>query len=307
MSGLTYPPNGLVMTVARPLPGLLVTAVLVVLLGWWLWPRPTPDPTEPVAVSAPPSPPPPSAQAPAPPVAATAIAAGPQHPVQAIEAPASDAKPLPKLDASDARLKEDLNSWLGRKKVQQFLLLDGFVRRVVVTVDNLAREHAPPALWPVQTTPGRLITFQREGREHISPDNASRYSALVQFIEVVDARQGVQLYVTLYPLFQQAYEELGYPKGYFNDRLVQVIDTLLATPVIEEPLEVSLVEVKGPYPAERPWTRYEFADERLQALAAGPKMLLRMGPVHQRRLRAKLLEIRVLLTRAPLPASAAGR
>ena len=38
------------------------------------------------------------------------------------------------------------------------------------------------------------------------------------------------VYERLYPLFQQAYEDLGYPGKYFNDRLVEVIDHLLQTP-----------------------------------------------------------------------------
>lgn len=286
------------MPASRLLTGLLLTVALIGTLGWWFWPRP-PQPVQPPApITAPPPQPAASAVVSAPPAPSSAVL----HPVQAIDAPASAvSKPLPKLDASDAFLKDELNGWLGRKKVQRFLQLDGFVRRVVATVDNLAREHTAPSQWPVQSSPGRLITLQSGEREFISPDNAQRYSALVQLIEMVDARPGVQLYVTLYPLFQQAYEELGYPQAYFNDRLIQVIDTLLATPVIEEPLEVTLVEVKGPIASEHPWTRYEFANDDLQQLAAGQKMLLRAGPVHHRRLRAKLLEIRALLTRAPLP------
>jgi len=286
------------MNKSRVVLGLLLAAVLAGALAWYFWPQPAPP--EPVPATMPVAPPAePIASAPLPPTPVEPVI---QHPVPAIETPeAPPAKPLPKLDASDARLKEDLVTWLGRKKVQQFLQLDTFVRRVVITVDNLGREHAAPSMWPVHTTPGRFTTLKQGEKEIVSPDNAQRYAALVQFIEVVDARQGVQLYVTLYPLFQQAYEELGYPKGYFNDRLVAVIDKLLATPVHEEPLEVSLVDVKGPIPSERPWLRYEFADEELQSLAAGQKMLLRSGPVNHRRLRAKLLEIRRLVTKAALP------
>lgn len=287
------------MNKSRVVLGLILTAVLVAVLGWYFWPQPTPPA---------PAPTPMPVTRPAEPIASEPLPSAPvepiiQHPVQAIETPAPQAKPLPKLDASDERLKEELVTWLGRKKVQQFLQLDTFVRRVVVTVDNLARDHAAPSMWPVRTTPGRFTTLKQGEKEIISPDNAQRYTALVQFIEVVDARQGVQLYATLYPLFQQAYEELGYPKGYFNDRLVAVIDKLLATPVQEAPLEVGLVDVKGPIPSERPWLRYEFADEELQALTAGQKMLLRTGPVNHRRLRAKLLEIRKLVTKAALPAA----
>jgi len=287
------------MNKSRVVLGLILTVVLAGVLAWYFWPQsppPAPAPT-PMPVAQPAGP---MTSEPLPPTPVEPII---QHPVPAIETPsATPSKPLPGLEASDERLKEELVTWLGRKKVQQFLQLDSFVRRVVVTVDNLGREHAAPSMWPVQTTPGRFTTLKQGDKEFISPDNAQRYNALVQFIEVVDARQGVQLYVTLYPLFQQAYQELGYPKGYFNDRLVAVIDKLLATPVHEAPLEVSLVDVKGPIPSERPWLRYEFADEALQSLTAGQKMLLRSGPVNHRRLRAKLLEIRRLVTKAPLPA-----
>lgn len=287
----------------------LVLLALVVLAGGAAWyfgqqpeppvpvpaPAPVVRPVEPAVVAPEPPPAPP---APVQPVI--------QHPVQAIDTPPpKEHKPLPALGASDPRLKAELENWLGRKKVQQFLLTDSFVRRVVATVDNLGHDHAAPSMWPVNIAPGRFTTLQRGEAEIISPDNAQRYNALVQFIEVVDARQGVQLYVSLYPLFQQAYAELGYPKGYFNDRLIAVIDLLLATPVHESPLEVSLVDVKGPIPSERPWLRYEFADEKLQHLAAGQKMLLRTGPVNHRRLRVKLVEIRRLLTKAALPPAAA--
>lgn len=278
--------------------GLVLAVVLVGALAWYFWPQPAPPA---------PAPTPMPVVRPAAPIASEPLPPAPvepviQHPIESVEPPApTPPKPLPKLDASDARLKDELVAWLGRKKVQQFLQLDGFVRRVVITVDNLGREHAAPSMWPLQTTPGRFTTLQQGEKEVMSPDNAQRYTPLVQFIEMVDARRGVQLYATLYPLFQQAYQELGYPKGYFNDRLVAVIDKLLATPVHDEPLELSLVDVKGPIPSERPWLRYEFADEELQSLAAGQKMLLRSGPVNHRRLRAKLLEIRRLVTKAALP------
>jgi hypothetical protein len=284
--------------------GVVLGLVLIAaVLAWHFWPQP--EPPAPVVATLPlPVAPPvePVASAPLPPAPVEPVI---QHPVQAIEVPEPRTeRPLPKLEASDPRLKDELGTWLGRKKVQQFLQLDHIVRRIVVTVDNLGRDHAAPSLWPVQTTPGRFTTLRQGETERISPDNAQRYNALVQFIEVVDARQGVQLYARLYPLFQQAYEELGYPKGYFNDRLVAVIDMLLTTPVHEGPLEVTLVDVKGPIRSEQPWTRYEFVDEDLEQLAAGQKMLLRTGAVNHRRLRSKLLQIRGLVTRAALPAAA---
>jgi hypothetical protein len=53
-----------------------------------------------------------------------------------------------------------------------------------------------------------------------------------------------------------------------------------------------MAEVKGPYAPQRPWVHYRFADPELESLAAGQKILLRMGPDNERRLKAKLRELR---------------
>lgn len=270
---------------------ILLLAVLgAAYYGWQRYAAPEPV-AEPVAEPAAP-PPAPLASAPAEPAI--------KYPLSAIEPPeAPPPQALPALAESDAYMQAALTELLGKKNVLTFLQLDGFVHRVVATVDNLAREHAPPMVWPVNPTPGRFSTRgQAASGETINPDNSQRYTPFVLFVEAVDTAQAVKLYVRLYPLFQQAYEELGFPKRYFNDRLVAVIDQLLAAPVQDGPVAVSLVDVKGPVPSERPWVRYEFTDPKLEALSAGQKMLIRMGPVNHRRLRAKLLEVRKLVTGA---------
>lgn len=205
---------------------------------------------------------------------------------------------LPGLGDSDPLVTEKLTELLGRKTVLTFLQLDGFARRVVATVDNLARSHAPPKVWPVNPTPERF-TVQRggDGVETIAPANSQRYAPVVQMIESVDTARAVGLYRSLYPLFQQAYEELGFPGKYFNDRLVQVLDHLIATPVPTGPLAVTLVEVKGEVPSLRPWVRYEYANPAYEALSAGQKILLRVGPDNQRRLQAKMKDIRQKVAR----------
>lgn len=115
----------------------------------------------------------------------------------------------------------------------------------------------------------------------------------MQLVESIDSEQLVSLYVRFYPLFQQAYEELGYPSAYFNDRLVEVIDHLLEAPDIQQP--VRLV---------RPRVLYQFADPQLEALSAGQKVLIRVGPDNAARLKAKLGELRaglVAMSSSPKP------
>jgi hypothetical protein len=91
--------------------------------------------------------------------------------------------------------------------------------------------------------------------------------------------------VRFYPLFQQAYHDLGYPSGYFNDRLIDVIDNLLATPQTAAP--ASLVQ---------PHVLYEFANPDLESLSAGQKIMLRMGSENASHVRTKLRELRRMLT-----------
>jgi hypothetical protein len=118
----------------------------------------------------------------------------------------------------------------------------------------------------------------------------------VQLIESVDLQQAAMLYARLYPQLQRAYEELGYPKQYFNDRLVEVIDQLLATPEPDGPLKLHLPAIAAPVKPERPWVLYEFDDPALQSLTAGQRVLLRMGPANERRVKARLIEFRRLVT-----------
>jgi len=271
----------------------IIAGALVALIagGVFLWRQQAATPAQaPVA-----TPPPPAEPAPAPVGSAEPTALEPEpaikYPVEAATAP-----PLAPTGLASA-----LTQLLGRKAIADFLQIDEFPRRFVATVDNLGRQHAPPMLWPVRPAPGRFTVAQADGAAVIGADNGARYTPLVLLAETVDARRAVDLYARMYPLLQQAYEELGFPKAYFNDRLVAVIDLLLATPDASYPIKLQLTEVKGPVSSERPWTRYEFADPALESLSAGQKILVRVGPVNQRRLKARLAEIRRELTRSPPP------
>lgn len=271
-------------------------ALLVLAAGAYYYFQPAPPP-----VAQAPVPAPVMAETPAPPAEPQIL-----HPLEAASAPAGEAAsaaapapaaPLPPLEQADGFVADALTGLVGRRGVLQFLQVDDFVQHVVATVDNLPGKHATPRLWPVQPTPGRFATRPQGESLQMDPDNAQRYVPLVQMVEAVDPAQAAALYRRLYPLFQQAYQDLGYPKGYFNDRLVQVIDHLQATPQVEGTIEMTMTEVKGPYASTAPWLRYEFADPALQGLSAGQRALLRSGVVNQRRLLAWLAAFRAQIAR----------
>jgi hypothetical protein len=141
---------------------------------------------------------------------------------------------------------------------------------------------------PVPSTPGPFLTVGDEQQATLDEHNEARYAAAIAALRALDLRAVSGLYQHFYPLFQRAYEDLGYPHGYFNDRLVAVIDHLLATPQPPEPL--ALV---------RPKVFWEFADPELEARSAGQKLLLRMGRDNAAFVRARLRELRALIVTAP--------
>ena len=266
------------------------TAVILVLvlLGagalWWRWSQTqTPAPT--AAVTPPAVQPAPTPDVPPPPPQPEQVA--PQNPVDTPPEPG-----LPQLSDSDAKVTAALNELLGNKNVASFLNVDGFVRRFVATVDNLPREHAPSRIWPVQRNGQSFVTSGSGDSMSIGLDNAQRYTPLVLFAEQVDPAAAAGVYFKLYPLFQQAYEELGYPGKYFNDRLVAVIDHLLAAPEPQGPVRVKMVEIKSDNPAAKPFVHYEYVDPQLETLSAGQKMMVRVGLVNERRLKTRLKAFR---------------
>jgi hypothetical protein len=260
---------------------LALAAVLVALLGgYYAW-----FVRKPAAV------PPPAA---APVAEAPPREAGPavRHPLPAAE----PSVPLPSLDMSDSLLRQTLATLLGSKAFNELVFPSGIVRRIVATVDNLPRARAPRRVFPVYDVPGGFRASGGGEQPAIAPENSARYARYVSALESLDAQALVKAYVQLYPLFQRAYEELGYPGRHFNDRLIEAMDDLLAAP-----------EVGAPIRLIRPKVLYEYADPDLETRSDGQKILIRMGADNASRVKAKLREIRrALITAAAQPAKPPG-
>ena len=238
----------------------------------------------------------PPAPAPAPPTRADAkpaeepasIAPAIRYPLDTADREKS-AKPLPVLDESDAGFGEALAGLLGKKTLADLLKPGQIVRHIVATVDNLPREVASSRVMPLTPTPGAFIVEGNRDGARIGRGNPARYAQRIRTLQSIDARQLVDLYLRFYPLFQQAYVELGYPGRYFNDRLIEALDDLLAVPDITTPIALL-----------QPKVLYQYADSDLEARSAGQKIMLRIGVGNAGLVKAKLREIRrEILSRAP--------
>lgn len=214
--------------------------------------------------------------------AAPAEPDGEQTPAAATEASPTSAPS--DTDEVDEALRQLLDLLGGKGPLGKLFILDHFIQRFVVTVDNLPNKDLPRKQLPVKNAEGRFTIQTSEAGDVIAPANAKRYTPFVELAEALDRRQLVDLYVRLYPLFQKAYDDLGKPRGYFNDRLIEVIDHLLATPPPRQPILLA-----------RPAVLYKYADPDLEARSAGQKILLRIGGDNAERLKAKLRELRAEL------------
>jgi hypothetical protein len=208
--------------------------------------------------------------------APAATSAGIQHPL----APVNGA-PLPPLADSDSALGAAITALVHAASLPELFYPDRLARRWVATIDNLPREQVAAEVRALRPPGGPLATRGEEEALVIAPDNSARYARYMVLLAAVDVSQAAALYRRFYPLLQEAYEELGYPGQYFNDRVVAVIDHLLATPEVAEPIRLV-----------HPSVMYRYADPQLEARSAGQKALLRIGRENAAEVKAKLRALR---------------
>ncbi len=174
---------------------------------------------------------------------------------------------LPGLDDGEAFFLLGIASTFGPAS-ESLLVGDAVIDRLVTTVDNLPRGKIAENIRPVGHLKEPFATDSGDGETIVLGINSyARYDAVVAQLYYANLDSVYDTYRRFYPLFQKSYERLGYPDGYFNDRLVEVIDHLVAAPTPE-----------GPVVLIRPNVLYEFADPDLEALSSGQKLMLRMGP-----------------------------
>ena len=191
---------------------------------------------------------------------------------------------LPALDDSDAYFLLEIANNFG-PALETLLVREAVIDRLVATIDNLPRGKITDQIRPVgQLQEPFSVDADRDGAVVLGISSYARYDAWVAQIYYADLDAVYDTYQRFYPLFQSAYERLGYPNAYFNDRLVEVIDHLLATP---EPKQAMVLV--------RPNVLYEFADPDLEALSSGQKLMLRMGPDNSATLKRILVKFRAKL------------
>jgi hypothetical protein len=205
--------------------------------------------------------------------------------------PAADAPELPKLQESDGFVRELLTALSSHAGLASYFLSDDLIRKGVVVVVNVA-EGDPPARHFRDLAPEEPFGVVRRGaRLYVDPLSYRRYDPLAAGFASLDPEGVADLYRTVKPLVDEAYDELGYLDEPFDTVLAKAFRVLLDTPVRESPPEVYAESVN-----------YAYTDPSLQSLTPAQKQLLRMGPKNVRKIQAELTKIAQALD-LPIPAT----
>ncbi len=188
---------------------------------------------------------------------------------------------LPLLDDSDQLIRDGVVSLTRNETINFWLAPTELIRKFVVFVDNIANGKVSRDVVEViaPEKPFSVTTISQK-TFLLDPLSYERYDEFTEVLTSIDARRAAQFYELLEPLFQEAFEELGYPEKNFTSIVFQAIGQLLEAPVVEEPILLT-----------RPVVMYEFLDPSLEALSASQKQMIRLGPENTKALQLKLSEI----------------
>ena len=176
---------------------------------------------------------------------------------------------LPDLNTSDNAFRSALSLLDPSKALLGWLIDEELIRKFVVTVDNMADGKLPRKHSLLRPMTDKFRPSSREDQLWLDGYNYSRYNRYVELVGSIDSERWVELYRRYYPLMQQAYAELGYPRKSFHDRMLKALDHLLAAPIVPRALALA-----------QPSVMYIYAEPELEQLSAVHKQMLRVGPVN---------------------------
>lgn len=174
---------------------------------------------------------------------------------------------LPPLGQSDPLIRELAATLSRHPLLARLAATPSVVRAIVLAVVQIGDGKTPAKALTALEPPGQLTL----SANRIDPATYARWNGAVTALTSVNPADGAQVYVNVKRIFDEAYAELGYPNGDFDQAIIRAIRTLDATPT---PAPDAVV-------LQRP-TYAEYDDPALRGLLPVQKQLLLIGPEHRR-------------------------
>jgi hypothetical protein len=205
--------------------------------------------------------------------------------------PVVQVEPLPNLNESDASVLKALKELRG-ESLLALVVPQEVIRKFVMAVNGVSEgkvvNEYRPIVSPQPPFQVEKFTVMVDGamveQERIANSNYARYETYVTTLALIDMDTAVAIYKRFYPLFEEAFKELGLKKSNFHSIMIAALDNILAAP-----------DVQGDILLVRPKVFYQFADPALEKMPQTHKLMLRMGPENARSVKASLRQLRAKL------------
>ncbi|WP_084605251.1 DUF3014 domain-containing protein [Psychromonas aquimarina] len=191
---------------------------------------------------------------------------------------------LPSLNNSDSIVLTSAQQLSPLPEYAPKLAEQDIIRNFVVFIDNFSSGDLLSRFSPLTKPSENFSVVKRDNEIYLNEQSYRRYDIYVDIINSMDVDYAMAQYRRLKPLFNEAYQEIGYPENSFDSTLYNAIDNVLNAPVIREPIKLIA-----------PSAMYKFADPELEALSSADKLMIRMGPSNILKLRSKLQQIQIAL------------
>ncbi len=209
-------------------------------------------------------------------------------PEDAAEASEPAEPPLPPLEESDALMREQLAAAGIGPELDQMEAEENLVQLGAALVDGFSRGVVQYKLLPVKR-PTQPFGVELKGQQlYMDPAGYTRYDEYAEAIATLDTQALVGSFHRMRPLYEQAYAQLGMDPETFDNAVIRMLDQVLQTPEIDEPIELTRKSVM-----------YQYADPQLEQLSTVQKQLLRMGPQNLRRIKEQAAALRAGLLSQP--------
>lgn len=190
----------------------------------------------------------------------------------------------PEVTKDDSWVMTQITSLIPNSAVTNLLKQEDIISNFVVFVDNASRGELVAKFSPLQDPGGSFIADEVDGdllTYKLNESSFSRYDMYAELFASLPVEKSLEIYAGLADEIDQAHMELGYESGTFDRKLKRAIGYLIDTPILTD--DVTLVA---------PSAMFQFAEPELESLLAIQKLLLRMGPENQQKVRGKLVELR---------------
>jgi len=166
-------------------------------------------------------------------------------------------------------------------ELEQLQQQQNLIQQGTALIEGFSRGLVVRKLLPIDPPKAPFSVEQRGEKMFMDPAGYSRYDDYAGAIATLDTEVLVNNFHTLRPLYEQAYGQLGLEPDDFDNAVIRVLDRILATPEIEDPIALSRKSVM-----------YQYADPALEQLTPLQKQLLRMGPENIRRIKEQAAALR---------------